>query len=342
MATQERYVNVVAKDVARIAGVSASTVSRALGRPESVSAATRAKVLDAARALGYHPNSAARTLTTGRSGNLCLLVPTLDSRFFASVAKGVLNRALGADYNLFVTDSDEDPGQEPKLVRRMAKQVDGVLLCSPRASDDVLAELSTEVPLVLINRRSGDIPAVAVDNGAIVRQALVHLRALGHDRIAYVGAGGGWANSQRREAFLAAREDYPDTELLDVGSFYQSVSGGTAAADLVLASGATATLAYSDEVAFGLLELFRRRGVIVPDHVSVVGIDDNPLSALMLPSLTSVAQPTVALGRAGVDMLLGLVNQPAASPSHHQNLGVQLVVRGSSGPLRPPAALRPA
>jgi LacI family transcriptional regulator len=345
MAAQERYVNVVAKDVARIAGVSASTVSRALGRPESVSAATRAKVLDAARALGYHPNAAARTLTTGRTGKLCVLVPALDSLFFSSVVKGVQSRALAADYDLFVTDSDEDPSQEPKLVRRMAKQVDGVLLCSPRASDDVLAELSREVRLVLVNRRSGDIPSVAVDNGAIVRQALVHLRALGHDRIAYVGAGpagAGWANTQRRDAFLAAREEYPDTDLLDVGSFYQSVSGGTAAADLVLASGATATLAYSDEVAFGLLARFRQRGVVVPDHMSVVGIDDNPLSALMVPSLTTVAQPTVALGRAGVDVLLGLISQPSVLPSHHQDLGVQLVVRESTGPLRRSATLRPA
>lgn len=332
MTTETQYVNVVARDVARIAGVSVSTVSRALGRPEAVSAATRAKVLDAARSLGYHPNAAARTLTTGRTGSLCLLVPALQSLFFAQVAKGVQSRALAADHNLFLVDSDNDPGLEPTLVRRMAKQVDGVLLCAPRASDEVLAELSAEVPLVLLNRRSGDIPAVVVDNAEIVRQILTHLRALGHHRIAYVGAGMGWAHSQRREAFLAAREEHPDAELIDVGSFYRSVSGGTAAADLVLASGATATLAYNDEVAFGLLDRFRQRGVVVPDDMSVVGIDDNPLSGLMVPPLTTVAQPAVALGRAGVDMLLGLVRQPLAPPSHHQDLRVELVVRGSAGP----------
>jgi DNA-binding LacI/PurR family transcriptional regulator len=337
--TNEPYVNVVARDVARIAGVSVSTVSRALARPTSVASATRVKVLDAARELGYHPKPAARTVSG--TGSICLLVPALRSLFFASIVDGVHSRALAGDYNLFVTDSQEDPSQEPKLVRRMAKLVDGVLLCSPRASDEVLAELAKEVTLVLINRRSGEIPAVTIDNVAIVRQALDHLWALGHNRIAYVGTGG-WANSQRRNAFLAAREDYPGIELVDVGSFGKSVSGGSAAADLVLATGATATLAYNDEVAYGLLERFRLRGVVVPDDMSVVGIDDNPISDLMVPSLTTVAQPIVALGRAGVDMLLSLVSHPHSPPTHFQNLSVQLVVRGSTGPRREMAAPRPA
>jgi len=332
LTTNDQYVNVVARDVALIAGVSVSTVSRALARPTSVASATRAKVLDAARELGYRPKAAARTLK-GNTGNICLLVPVLGSLFFASVADGVHSRALAGDYSLFVADSEEDRSQEPKLVRRMARQVDGVLLCSPRASDEVLAELATEVTLVLINRRSGDIPAVTIDNVAIVRQALDHLWALGHNRIAYVGVGG-WTDSQRRSAFLAAREDYPGIELMDVGNFGQSVTGGSAAADMVLATGATATLAYNDEVAFGLLERFRLRGVVVPDQMSVVGIDDNPMSALMVPSLTTVAQPIVALGRAGVDMLLSLVSHPLSPPTHFQDLSVQLVVRGSTGPRR--------
>lgn len=332
MTAEARYVNVVARDVARIAGVSVSTVSRALARPDAVAAGTRAKVLDAARELGYQPNAAARTLTTGRTGKISLLVPDLESLFYARVAKGVQSRALAADHDLFVADSDKDPSQEPKLVRRLAKQVDGMLLCAPRSSSEVLAELASEVTLVLVNRRAGDLPTVSVDNAAIVRQALIHLRALGHTRIAYVGAGVGWANSERRAAFLGSGADDPDAELIDVGSFYQSARGGAAAADLVIASGATATLAYNDEVAFGLLERFRQRGVAVPDDMSVVGIDDNPLSALMVPALTTVAQPAVALGRAGVDVLLGLVNAPLTTPAHHQDLSVQLVVRGSTGP----------
>jgi len=332
MSTEAPFVNVVARDVARIAGVSVSTVSRALGRPDAVAAGTRAKVLDAARSLGYQPNAAARTLTTGRTGNIGLLMPDLTSPYFAQVAQGIQSRALASDHDLFVACSDHDAGLEPKLIRRLAKQVDGVLVCAPRASDQVLAELAAEVTLVLVNKAPRGVPFVTVDNAEIVRQALVHLRALGHRRIAYVGAGRTWSNDQRRDAFLGAGNDRADTELIHVGDFYQSVSGGTAAADLVIASGATATLAYNDEVAFGLLQRFRQRGLSVPEDMSVVGIDDTPLSALSAPPLTTVAQPAVALGRAAVDILLGLLADPVAPPSHHQELGVQLVVRGSTGP----------
>jgi LacI family transcriptional regulator len=342
MTAQERYANVVARDVARMAGVSASTVSRALGRPESVAPGTRAKVLDAARALGYQPNAAARTLTTGRTGNLCLLVPDLEASYFASVAKGVQSRALAAGYAVVVADSDEDPTRETALARRLGKQVDGLILCSPRGPDSALAELAAESTIVLVGRRSGDIPAVTVDNSAGVRQALTHLRALGHRRIAYVGASTAWANSQRRDAFLAAGEALPDVELVEVGGFRESISGGIAAADLVIASGATAALAYNDGVAFGLLERLRQRGVAVPDVMSVVGFDDNPLSAMTVPPLTTVAQPAVATGRAAVDVLVGLLDAPREPPVHHHDLRVHLVVRGSTGPRAGSAALRPA
>jgi LacI family transcriptional regulator len=336
-------VPVSARDVARVAGVSISTVSRALTRPDDVAPETRTKVLDIARALGYRPNAAARSLITGRTGNIGLVVPDLENPFFASVTKGVQSRARAAGYALFIADSDEDPSQEPDLARNLAKQVDGLLLCSPRAADSVVLELARECPTVLINRRSGDIPSVVPDNVEGVRQAIVHLRALGHRRIAYVGGPRtSWSNNQRRTAFLALGEQHPDTELVDVGSFQPFVSGGVAAGDLVIASGATAALAYNDVVAFGLLERLRQRGVRVPEDISVIGTDDIPVSALTSPALTSVGLPLVNSGRAAVDLLLSLVRDPSAPPVHHHDLPVQLVVRGSTGPRRSSAVLRPA
>jgi LacI family transcriptional regulator len=334
---------VSARDVARAAGVSVSTVSRTLTRPDDVAPETRTKVLDIARALGYRPNAAARTLITGRTGNIGLVVPDLENPFFASITKGVQSRARTAGYAVFIADSDEDPSQEPDLARNLAKQVDGLLLCSPRAEDGVLAELAAESTLVLINRRSGDIPAVTTDHGEGVRQAVVHLRALGHRRIAYVGGPArSWSNNQRRDAFLALRGEHADTELIDMGTFQPFVSGGMAAADLVIADGATAVLAYNDVVAFGLLDRFRQRGVRVPQDMSVIGTDNIPVSALTSPPLTSVGLPLVNSGRAGVDMLLSLVRDPSAPPVHHHDLPVQLVVRGSTGPRDPATALRPA
>jgi len=332
---------VSARDVARVAGVSVATVSRALAKPHEVAPATRAKVLETARGMGYRPNLAARSLITGRTGNIGLIVPDLENPFFASVTKGVQSRARNAGYAVFIADSDEDPSQEAELVRNLSKQVDGMVLCSPRAPESVIAELALECTLVLVNRRCGDIPTVTVDNLEGVRQAMVHLRALGHRRIAFVGGPStSWSNHERIAGFQAVGAKHADMELIDLGSFQPYVSGGIAAADLVIASGATAVLAYNDLVAFGLLERMRQRGVSVPEDISVVGVDNIPMAALTSPALTSVGIPLVNCGRAGVDMLLSLVRDPSAPPTHHHDLSVQLIVRGSTGPRETSLALR--
>ena len=325
---------VTARDVARVAGVSVSTVSRALNKPDEVTPSTRDKVIETARGMGYRPNPAARHLITGKTGNIALIVPDLENPFFATVAKGVQSKARTSGYATVVADSDEDPSLEPDIVRDLTPQVDGVLLCSPRSPDSVIAQLAQECTLVLMNRQCGDIPMVMSDNLAGVRQAVVHLVALGHRRIAYAGGPTiSWSNQQRLTALRAITEEQPEVELVELGSFQPYVSGGIAAGDLVLASGVTAVLAYNDLVGFGILVRLRQRGARVPDDVSVVGVDDIPMSALTTPPLTSVGIPLVNCGRAGVDLLLGLVRDPSAPPTHHYDLSFRLAVRESTGPV---------
>jgi DNA-binding LacI/PurR family transcriptional regulator len=332
-------VAVSARDVARVAGVSISTVSRALAKPDDVAPDTLAKVLDTARGMGYRPNLAARGLITGRTGIIGLIVPDLENPFFASVTKGVQSRARDAGYAVIISDSDEDPSQEADLVRDLCKRVDGMVMCSPRAPDSVITELAGECTLVLINRQCGDVPTVAIDNLEGIRLAMVHLRALGHRRIAYVGGPStSWSNMARLDALQTVAGQHADTELIDLGSFQPYVSGGVAAADLVIASEASAVLAYNDLVAYGLLDRFRQRGVRVPQDISVVGVDNLPMSALTRPSLTSVGIPLVNCGRASVDMVLSLVRHPASAPVHHHDLSYQLAVRASSGVVSPTSA----
>src|SRR5688572_12017224 len=150
------------KDVARAAGVSPATVCRALTSPELVRAATRERVVQAARDLGYSPNRAARGLITGRTANLGLIVPDLANPFFPSVVKAIQARARESDYTVFLADTDEDPTVEAELVRALSKQVDGMVLCSPRMSEDELRGVAGDTPMVMLNRRVGRIPSVTV------------------------------------------------------------------------------------------------------------------------------------------------------------------------------------
>jgi hypothetical protein len=170
---------VTIKDVARVAGVSPATVCRALSTPDLVRAETGDRVRRAAAELGYSPNRAARGLITGRTGNLGLIVPDLGNPFFPGVVKGIQARAREADYAVFLADTDEDPAAEVQLVRALAKQVDGIVLCSPRMSEAELRDVAAQTPLVMLNRRVGRIPAVTFANHDGMRQAVIHLTALG-------------------------------------------------------------------------------------------------------------------------------------------------------------------
>nr|WP_296075003.1 LacI family DNA-binding transcriptional regulator [uncultured Actinoplanes sp.] len=323
---------VTIKDVARAAGVSASTVTRALSTPELVNPATRERVRQTAASLGYHPNRAARGLITGRTGNLGLLVPDLGNPFFPSVVKGVQARAHEADYAVFLADTDEDSAAEIGLVRKLSKQVDGIVLCSPRMSDDELRTLVGDTPIVLVNRRLARVPSVAAEFPDAMRQAVSHLLALGHRRIAYVaGPRISWANRERVRS-LRTVTAAAGVELVEIGNVMPQFEGGVAAADQVLAAGVTAVIGYNDLVALGLLNRFTARGVDVPADISVLGFDDIALAAMVHPSLTTVALPKEQSGRAGVDLLLQMLEQPDRPGGVRRELPVQLMVRASTGP----------
>lgn len=317
------------RDVARAAGVSASTVSRALSSPEMVNAVTREKVRRAADRLGYRPNRAARGLITGRTGNLGLIVPDLSNPFFSDVVKGAQARARDHDYALFIADTDEEPGVEADLVRALSKQVDGLVVCSPRMETDALRELGAEATLVLLHRRVENVPSITVDNADGMRQALSHLAALGHHRIALAaGPRTSWSNGERVRGLRAAADEL-GLDLVEVGNFPPQPSGGVAAADLVLASKATAVVAYNDVVAIGLLNRLTARGVDVPGELSVVGVDDIGMCQMTHPALTTVHIPKKDAGRAAITLLLAVLHSNETATQ--RELPTQLIIRQSTG-----------
>ncbi|MFI9381459.1 LacI family DNA-binding transcriptional regulator [Kutzneria sp. NPDC052558] len=324
-------VAVTIRDVARQAQVSVATVSRALTSPDLVRATTRERVLAVAADLGYQPNLAARGLITGKTGNIGIVVPDLNNPFFTGVLKGVQNQARMASHAVFVADSDEDPAAEEQLVRAMAKQVDGVILCSPGIDEQQVRELADATTLVLLNRRMRGVPAALMNSGSGMRQVIDHLVALGHHRIAYLnGPRTSWSNKERRRGLRIAVQRH-DVDLVDMGPFPPRYEGGLQAADLAIAENVTAIVAYNDIMALGVLARLRDRGVRVPDDVSLTGFDDLMFGALCQPPLTTVAMPVVPAGRLAVDLLLDrLANRDAEV--RQDELDTQLIVRATTAP----------
>lgn len=321
-------------DVARVAHVSVATASRALAGATVVAAATRDRVRRAAAELGYEPNLAARQLVTGQGQSIALVLPDLANPFYAGVAKGVQRRVRLEGLTAVVADTDEDPEVEAAAIAQVGPVASRLVLASPRMPDDAIRGIAERARVVLVNREVAGGTAVTGDNADGVRQALVHLHALGHRRVGYAGGPAtSWSDAARRRGLAAAR-DHVALEVVDLGAFRPGSAGGVAAADLALAAGVTAVLAFNDQLALGMLGRLADRGVSVPERLSIVGFDDIPVARLLAPSLTSVSVPAEALGRTAVELLLG-TDRPEPGL---RTVPVELAVRRSTA--EPPAVPR--
>lgn len=320
-------------DVARAAGVSTSTASRALAGATVVAEGTRERVRAAAAELGYEPNLAARQLVTGQGQAIALVLPDVANPFYAGVAKGMQQRVRAEGLTAVFADTDEDLDTERAVIAQVGPVAARLVLASPRLPDAEIVELAGRARVVLVNRAVDGVAAVTGDNLDGVHQALVHLHALGHRRVGYAGGpASSWSDAARRQGLASA----PDgVEIVDLGAFRPGSAGGVAAADLALASGVTAVLAFNDQLAMGILGRLVDRSVPVPGRLSVVGFDDIPVARLLAPPLTSVAVPAGELGRAAVELLL---RRPEGPEPGLRTLPVELAVRRSTG--EPPRRFR--
>ncbi len=332
-------------DVATLAGVSAATVSRALSRGDSVRSDTRQRVLTAIEALDYRPNRAARGLSTGRSGALGILVPDIANPFFAELIRSAQAGARAREKVLLIADTEQSPGEELDLLESLAGQVDGIIMCSPGFGPKPPRPHLADVPMVFVNRRVDGVPAVVIDQGAIVRMSVAHLRDLGHKRLAFMaGPDRLWSSQQRLDA-VRALEGVVGLEIVVLGPFEATFEGGSNAAEPLMASGVTGVIAFNDVMALGLMARLTSTGVGVPAEMSVVGSDDVPLAGMWTPTLTTVAAPVRAAGGSAVDLLSALIEAgtPAARPATHMpgslpvrriELEGHLVVRASTAEAR--------
>jgi DNA-binding LacI/PurR family transcriptional regulator len=192
-------------DVARVAGVATSTVSRVFGKPGRIADATRDRVLRAARELGYEPNPHARALTSNRTQTIAMVVSDITNPHFFELIRGAEMRAKAARYTLVLVNAEESTRMELEQVTRLTRSVDGFLLAASRQPDDKLAELAAARPVVLINRRVPNIGSVVLEPWEGSRQIVAHLASLGHTRIVYLaGPPSSWMATSRWAALRDA------------------------------------------------------------------------------------------------------------------------------------------
>jgi LacI family repressor for deo operon, udp, cdd, tsx, nupC, and nupG len=324
-------------DIARHAGVSAGTVSRALSRPEKVLPATRERIEQAAAALGYVPNVAARTLKTHRSGKILVTVPDIANPFFAQILQGAEEAAQAADYAVLLGDTQHQPQREERYAQMLRRnEADGLIVLGhrlPPTAREIVKQFGSTAPVV--NGCEFDpalgIPSVHIDNAAASRTAMEHLYGLGHERIAVVGGPpDNPLHQQRLEGAKAAAGARGRLRLLTIVPGDFSVESGYAAAKKLLSRAPTPTAAFcfSDQMALGVLAACRDLGLRVPEDFSIVGFDDLASSRYLTPPLTTIAQPMREIGVRAVNLLLAIIE--AVEVPHQQTLDFSLMLRAST------------
>ncbi|GAA3836454.1 LacI family DNA-binding transcriptional regulator [Streptomyces phyllanthi] len=326
----------VMDDVARLAGVSKQTVSRVLNGNPAVRAETREAVLDAMRSLGYRPSRSARSLASGRTRMLGVI--SFDAARYgpASTLTAINSAAQEAGY--LVSSIALDTADRDTVVRAVdrlsAEGADGVIAIAPqRWVGRALAEARLDTPLVTLDNALGDgTPMVSSDSPAGARAATEHLLGLGHTTVWHIAGPTGWTSADLRlagwrDTLEAAGAEVPESLLGD----WSADSGYALGRRLARRPDVTAVFASNDQMALGVLRAFHEAGRRVPEEVSVVGYDDIPEAAHLLPPLTTVRTDFTELGTRSLRLLLARIEGPA-EPRIDPVAPVELVVRHSTGP----------
>lgn len=325
------------RQVARQAGVSIATVSRALTTPDKVSDKTLKKVLAQVERSRYKPNLLARNFRSKRAYSVVVLVPNIANPFFAEIIRGIEQVAQQHGYAVLLGDTEGREDREDYYVRLVeTRQADGVIQLHPRlpkAARGATAPL--DIPLVNACEYIEDAPCprVGIDNAAAAREMTKYLLDLGHRRIGVVlGPDSSPLTSERLRGYklaLRAAKIASDGALITQGDFTMS-SGHVAAEKLFQTKQPpTAIFCFNDEMALGAIRFLKSTGRSVPQDVSVVGFDDIEFASFCDPPLTTIEQPTREIGNKAMSLLFDLLNGARSEPSMH-TLPIKLIVRDSA------------
>lgn len=325
-----------AKAVAQRAGVSVTTVSRVMNeRDGDISPETRDRVLEAARALRYRPNSLAGALRRGYTRTVGLIVPDISDAYFHQIARGLEDAAQPAGYSVILANTDRVAAKERSSIEVLYDQnVDAIVFAGGGVDDDRhLRDLPWDlISVVTVGPHRLPFPSIRVDDAGTIRMAMDHLLDQGRTRVLCIAGNDNWlVSSERAQGYRQALEarglPYEPT-LMMAGDF--TVQAGHDAVVRALDSGVQfdGVMAFNDYSAIGAINALRDRGHRVPDDVAVVGCDDIPLASLVSPQVTSVSFPQrefgVAAMNAVLDLLAGRPVQPVTQFDYH------LEVRASS------------
>ena len=331
------------KDVARRAGVAISTASAVINDSAPVSAEVIAKVQEAIRATGYVPHGAARSLRSGRSKLIGLVLPNIANPWCGAIAREVENVCLNAGYTTVVYSTGQDAQRESQVLTMMRMQRVGGMIIIPTRSDAAHgANLVNQihVPTVLLDMYVEGLPyeVIKTDNVEAGRLATDHLLSLGHSRIGMIVGIPGLATSDDRYAgYAKVHADYGvpiDQSLVVPGNFDQEESHAAAVGLLTRPDPPTAIVTVSNMTTVGLLFAVRELGLSVPDQLSIVGIDDLEFAGLLEPRPTAVTTPILEMAQQAIHGLLDQISGKRTSKGEWFVHTPQLLVRSSTAPVR--------
>jgi len=326
-------------EVAKLAGVSPITASRAIRGVGYVSEAARARIMEAAAQLNYTPDPLARRMRGDKSNLIGVFVNNYGSLVLHELIKAISDEARRKGFDLIVFNAErfDRPGRM-ETSDMLSKLCDGLLLLLPNHSDGYLDVIEKQgFPCVLVNfdAREMNLPVVVAENRIGARTGVEHLLALGHRRIGFIaGTGGTGQSAERQKGYADALQaaGLPlDPALMAEGGFVQE--GGYAAAErlLALAERPSAIFCANDEMAFGAIDAINSKGLKVPADISVMGFDDIATSKFVYPTLTTIRQPFVEMAARAVSEVVEIIQGRDVNPAKIA-FATDFIVRNSTGP----------
>lgn len=327
------------REIAKLAGVSQSTVSRVLAGNPHVSPATRDRVLAVADRVGYVPNMMARGLVTNRSGALGLVVSNITNPYYPELIEAICGIATHHGLSVILCNTQQDPERQREALTLLRQhRVDGLIVTSVMMRAPEIAKLVTSnLPVVFVNRYLPGCPSdvVVIDNKAGAALAVEHLAAQGHRRIAYMaGVRTTTTNRDRQRGYQAALRSLGlehQRSLTVAGDFTAAGAARAVERLLRLEPVPTAVICADDETALGVLDHLALRGLQVPDDMAVIGFDDIRLARHGAISLTTIRQPVALMADHAMTLLLDRISNPNIRPPRRVVLPAELVVRRSCG-----------